>query len=155
MEWTKRIEGKHTKENCYGCVNYTVGLNKKVKAKANEKKPDYKSVPSAQTPLPFGGSIQHKMPNPELIPEATGNTQTTRETVDHSLYEPSATGQNDPILLTQDRLDYLVAKLELSKLKSEMLASFLKVDRLLAPGTKVTAYRSRQAGYQKNFLCKQ
>lgn len=55
------------------------------------------------------------------------------------------------LLITQDRLDYIVSKLELSQRKSEALASFLKEENLLAPGTKVTAYRKRQSVFQKFF----
>lgn len=153
MVWSTPKEGKHTKENCYGCVNYVAGLN--MKAVAKTEKHIYISVPSAQTTIPFGGNIQHKMPTPDAMSSSTLHTRATEnseETVGHSLFEPSTFGANDPVLITQDRLDYFIVRLELSKRSSEEFASLLREDQLLAPGTKVTAYRNRQAGYQNFFF---
>ncbi|CAH0553798.1 unnamed protein product [Brassicogethes aeneus] len=57
--------------------------------------------------------------------------------------------KSDPILVTQAKLDHIVAMLELSQRKSEMWASFLNENNLLASNTK--AYRNRNKEMQQFF----
>ncbi|CAH0563137.1 unnamed protein product [Brassicogethes aeneus] len=53
-----------------------------------------------------------------------------------SEYVPPSSSSNQPVKITQDLLDHIVAKLELSQRKSEILASILNSNNLLAQGTK-------------------
>jgi len=57
--------------------------------------------------------------------------------------------------LSQARLDFIVAKLELSQSKSEELAKLLNEDNLLMPEVKVTRYRKRQEELQQFFTTDQ
>lgn len=144
--------GLHDELNCYVCANYEKGLNKqKLKTKI------YKSVLSAQTPLPHNDDIPiPNFPSPDVLSTLTGLTGVfSTQTVDHSLYDPgpsiSQTIPKEPVLITQQKLNHIIAKLELSKRKSEELSSFLKANNLLAPGTKVTLFRNRQKELQALF----
>lgn len=57
----------------------------------------------------------------------------------------------EPTLVDQQNLNHIVAKLGLSKKKSEWLASWLKSSNLLAPDVRVTFFRNRQIEIQKLF----
>lgn len=56
-----------------------------------------------------------------------------------------------PVLISQKRLDKMLAKSRLSKKQSETMARFLKTDNLLERGVKITAYRKRHLPYQACF----
>ncbi|XP_022919297.2 uncharacterized protein [Onthophagus taurus] len=142
MVWTDPIN--HDPSVCYACVNSGSGMNrKKMRSKV------YLSVPSAQIPLPLTENIPvPKPPSPDVL---SGITFSTHLSDTFSLYEPVATVSTGPILVTQNQLDSIVAKLGLSQRKSEQLAKFLNSNNLLAPETKVTAYRHRQSALQKCF----
>lgn len=100
------------------------------------------------------------MPHSDYIPVPTSSspsflsctTAPTYSPSDDVAYNPEPSVSNQPILINQNQLDSIVAKLELTQRKSEELASFLNSNNLLAPGTKVTAYRSRQASLQSFFV---
>lgn len=151
MIWTQPKDNKHDPLNCYVCANFISGNNK-----SKMKNHVYKAVESAQLPLPFGGNIKHKFPSPDVMSMSTLHTTVTAstdtETVDHSLYDPGPSSSNAPILITQEKLDSIVAKLWLSQHKSEELAKFLKENHLLAPETKVTAFRKRQSAFENFFF---
>lgn len=90
----------------------------------------------------------------DTLPTATTETET--ETIDYSEYEPGPSGDpgpsREPRLITQDRLNFIVAELELSKRRAEKLAKFLRQDHVLHPTTKVIGFRNRQKVYQNYFL---
>lgn len=147
MEWMDFTI--HTQENCYACKNYKPVMNRqKMKGK-------YIGVWSAILPLPHGENIPvPKFPSPDLMSDITMETEITEFTErssNYSLFLPPPSVLEQPILITQNHLDLIVSKLDLSQRKSELLASFLKSKFLLAPGTKVTAYRKRQAALQRMF----
>lgn len=141
--------GVHDPENCYVCKNTVPGMNKK-----KSKNKVYVSVPSVQLPLPHSDAVPvpDKFPSPDVLSSftaATVNTETTDGT--GSEYDPGPIPSSDPVLITQHELDSIVAKLELTKRKSEMLASFLKSHNMLARGTKVTVYRNRNDEFKQLF----
>lgn len=151
MFWSEPRGGVHDRSNCYACANFEEVVTTK-KMKAHE----YRAVESAQIPIFYENREDDTFPSPDVLAlstsDTTPSTLTETETVGHSLYEPGPSGSNKPILVNQDRLDSIVAKLELTQRKSEALAKFLNDNHLLAPGTKVTAYRKRQRLLQKFFL---
>lgn len=151
MIWTN--PGAHNPNNCYACVNSFKGMNK-----TNTKSKVYTAVPSAQIPILHREGIPvPTYPTPDRMTTATGITAVTTTTdpgisPDYSMYDPGQGSSNVPIPMTQADLDHIVCKLELTQRKSEMLASYLKEKNLLAPNTKVTAYRSRQKQLQTCFI---
>lgn len=87
---------------------------------------------------------------------SVGFTDITFETEPSSTQTESEPGTStdklkEPVLITQMNLNQIVAELWLDKTKSEKLASWLKKHNLLAPGTRVTAFRNRQAELQECF----
>ncbi|CAH0547602.1 unnamed protein product [Brassicogethes aeneus] len=109
----------------------------------------YVSVPSVQLPLDHGENIPvPKCPSPDVL---TAFTDISNANDAYSEYVPEPSASNQPILITQSKLDEIVAKLELTQRKSEMLASFFKSNNLLATGTKVTAYRNRKEQFNNFF----
>lgn len=143
MLWTDPTS--HHKSNCYACVNSVQGMNRK-----KTKNKVYLSVPSAQTPVQHSENIPvPKPPSPDV---SSGVTLESEFNEPFSLYGWGASVSNTPILVTQNQLDFIVAKLGLSKRKSEDLARFLNSNHLLAPGTNVTAYRKRQSILQNCFV---
>lgn len=135
----------HDSSNCYACVNYVTGINKrKMRSKV------YISVPSAQIPLEHSENVP--VPRPPSPDVSSGFTIITDLYDGLSFFEPEPTVSNEPILITQNQLDFIVAKLGLSQRNSEELGRFLNSKHLLAPETKVTAYRHRQAALQECFI---
>lgn len=158
MIWTQpNRENIHDKNNCYACANHF-----DIHLLRNMKKYNYKAVRCAQLPLPHDENIPFKFPSPPggaTIPlsavstpsTVVTTTETLSEQMEDPLYLPGSTELREPVPLTQDRMDYIVAKLGLSQRNSEELARFLKMYHLLAPETKVTGYRSRQSDLQAFF----
>lgn len=156
MIWTN--PGEHKKENCYGCTNYEIGLNKRKGYLRT-----YEAVPSVQLPIKHRPGI---IPVPIYISQeqesvSTGATTSTEVTAPmdfSSEYDPlegqSSTPKKsaEPILINQAELDTLVANLLLTQKKSEELARFLKQKNMLTRDTKVTAYRKRQKELQTFFV---
>lgn len=134
----------HEDSTCYACVNSETGMNKrKMKCKV------YKSVFSAQVPIEHSENVP--VPRPPSPDVTSGITMSTHINQPTSVFEPEPAVSNAPVLVTQNQLDCIVAKLELSQRKSEELAKFLKSNHLLAPETRVTAYRQRQSTLQECF----
>lgn len=120
-------------------------------------------VPSALLPIKYSKDILPPS-NTEVVDPSDEETaaiikSSSSGASDESqvtLYSPSKSSKvpshsKKPVLIQQDRLDFIVSKLELSQKKSEELASFLKQQNLLAAGTKVTVYRKRQSVFQAFF----
>lgn len=140
MIWSD--SGTHNPSNCYVCANYTSGMNRRKKRQII-----YTAVRSAQIPLPHSDAAPvPKRPRIENDMETISTTSSAPTHFD-STYEPcEATKTIVPI--SQEMLDSMVAKLELSQKKAEQLACMLKVGNNLAEGVKVTGYRNRQACLQ-------
>lgn len=147
MIWTDPIE--HDPSNCYACANRHAGLNrKKVKSVV------YVGVPSAQLPLPHSDSVPiPNFPSPDLLSQITADF--TESSSAYPLFEPEMPTDeptDEPTLLTQDDMDFLVAKLSLSQRSSEFLTSFLKKKKLVEKTVRVKSYRSRQAELQEFYI---
>lgn len=151
MEWMDYF-GPHQEESCYACANHRPVMNRQ------QMKGKYVGALNVILPLPHSEHIPvPKYPSPDILsacaPSIDAPTIEYTEASDaYSLFEPPPSALKQPILITQDQLDLIVTKLELSQGKSELLASFLNSKYLLAPGTKVTAYRKRQSAYQNLFV---
>lgn len=115
MIWTN--PGAHTPTNCYACVNTVKGMNSK-KAKTHQ----YKEVQSAQRPLPHDPISRPvpPYPSPDRLTSITTTTTPAEETPNYSYFDPGPLNSNEPVLITQERLNYIVSKLELSQRKSEI-----------------------------------
>lgn len=75
----------------------------KLKAKIDEKKPEFKAVPSVEMPLPFSETLEPKMPSPVALSTASAATGVSMETEDYSTYEPSEFGDDGPNLFKQKK----------------------------------------------------
>lgn len=145
MIWTNA--GTHNPSNCYVCANFTSGMNRKKK-----RKKVYTAVMSAQIPLPHSDAVPvPKRRNVDACTETTEETASTSLMYLDPTYEPSKVSERI-VPISQEILDSIVAKLELSQRKAEQLASMLKVGNNLAQEVKVTGYRSRQVSFQKFFV---
>lgn len=146
MIWTD--PGAHNPENCYVCANTVPGMTT-IKSKSH----DYAGRPSAKRPLLHSEEIPVPtlpiLPSPDIV---TATTSQQEETPDYSYFDPGQGTSNEPILLTQDRLDFIVSKLLLSQRGSELLARLLNENHLLARETRITAYRGRQKNLQECFM---
>lgn len=150
MIWNDPVE--HKSDKCYACMNTLERMN----AKTAKKR---KYVGTANVELPVRNSAEFRPPTPPIVAfdsdleeGPTFQSAISAETETYSLYTPEGPiHSKNPILVKQERLDFIVSRLELSQRKSEELASFLKENNLLATGTKVTAYRKRQSVFQTFF----
>lgn len=129
----------HDPPNCYACVNQGALKNKILRKEHN-----YISVKSAQ------------IPTMDIVIEEEEDGATKKDSeclpqvemdVDFELSD-----NNEPILISQNELDYIVAKLELTKKKSEELASFLYSKKVLERDVRVTSYRNRQSVIQTQYV---
>lgn len=151
MFWTEPREGFHVQSNCYACANHIA-----VPTKPHYATHEYKRCECADLPAFFGTIHEDTFPSPALTYDTlpTATTETETETVDYSLYDsdPIPSGSSGPRLITQDRLNFMAAELELSQRKAEKLASLLKQDRVLDPTARVRGFRNRQKVFQDYFL---
>lgn len=135
----------------------------------------YIGVPSAQLPIRYSATnlpppplparevedemelemeLEMEMPADTGMESAPVTSSSSGEST-HSEWKPKggpASYTDKPRMVSQDRLDWIVSKLELSQRKSEELASFLYQENLLAPDAKVTAFRKRQSVFQDLFI---
>ena len=134
-------EPKNHIDDCYFCMTKIVGFSKK-----NKSKIVYPDCDSAMKP------VLHDSENVVPLPPASPDIDSSEDEqplmchdidVDNEdVFESDFLG-NKPHLLQQDELNDLVRDLQLSKEKSELLASRLKEYNLLDQGTKVSYFRTR------------
>lgn len=170
LKWTKReinempfgipmmwsYPGEHQRSNCYACMNSRFKYTGRTKNKSGKNKATatgYIGVRSAQLPLPHSEAIPipPRLPSPDCFTIMTTETAFTEASTSHSLYVPEIIQNDEAKPLHQDEMDFLVAHLGLSQRNSEFLASFLKKRNLTQKDVKVTAYRQRQAQFQKFY----
>lgn len=141
MMWSDA--GNHDPTNCYVCVNNVRGINR-----SKASKFQYKSVLSAQTPLPHSENVpipkkrspgeESAAPKFDCVPESS-----------FSNYQPSTiTPPCRHIEISQNRLEIMVRQLKLSQNRQKKLAQHLKEVNILAPGVKITD----AVGRQREFL---
>lgn len=151
MIWFPPME--HDSEKCYGCKNFFPGIHLK---KTQPIK--YQDTPYGQRPMPYeAGDIPPKCPSPDVESWMLGSVQTgdTPEPSEYVSSEMPSTSREatavQPVPVTQQELNNIVAKLELSIAKSEILASFLKEHKILSADARVTQFRKRGSDLQKIF----
>lgn len=106
---------------------------------------------SAQIPLPHSDAVPvPKCQNDDARTEIEEIANISFTYCDPT-YEPSEVLERI-VPISQEHLDLIVAKLELSQRKTEQLASMLQVGNNLMRGVKVTGYRRRQVSFQKYFV---
>lgn len=139
-------EPKNHYDDCYFCLVKLRGVNR--------KKMIYPDLESAKRPLPHSEDV----PVPTLgdLSDLSSTESTAIERSQGSTsYEKDSDFEatsSKPILFTQAALSDLIRDLDLSKERSELLASRLKERNLLSAGTKVTCYRTREKELLQFFL---
>lgn len=142
----------HFAPDCFACVNYFHGMNKRKVQNITLKATRWAQLPikhSASIPIPvskkkktspLAESIAPSLPV-ESVPESM-----------ISLYEPSNVTPPCPhVEYKQDTLDILIRSLKLSQRKSIILAKDLKEKKLLSSGANVYAARGRQRKFTNFF----
>ena len=158
-------------DDCYFCMVKTRGFNTR-----NRRKITYPSIPSAILPVPHCElhpvpafvslpalqtqpthtlqpihSSQNLDNNGSDIPSDSESTATESDGVSTENEDISSIDQSLPQPLHQHELNDLVRDLDLSKDQSLVLASRLKEKKLLAPGTSVTFYKTRELSFRQFF----
>ena len=146
MVWLRDPRG-HVESRCYACINFVSKLNKQ--ALKNKK---YVPTYTAILPVEMPKNVEPpKPPSPDVESAWAANTAFTNVTDLQDVdYTPNIE-HDRPTLLTQNEIDYLVAKLGLSQRNSEFLTSFLKHRKLTEHTVSASSYRSRQREFQKFY----
>jgi len=103
-------------------------------------------------PVPMPDSAEPpKPPSPDAMSTWTAETAfTNRSDPQDDDYEPNIE-DDKPKPLTQNEMDYIVAKMGLSQRNAELLTSFLKRRKLTERTVSAVSYRSRQTEFQKFY----
>uniref|UniRef100_UPI0035902CB4 uncharacterized protein n=1 Tax=Myxine glutinosa TaxID=7769 RepID=UPI0035902CB4 len=138
-------EGRDHTNDCYFCMTNLQGINRK-----NKQHLKYPDVPSAIKPVPHGPGIPIPAP-PENCKHSASDSNEQMEDGDISgTYQP--TGEtSQPKLFSQAELNDLTRDLCLSKESAQLLGSRLRENRLLAPETTFSWYRSREEEFREYF----
>ena len=140
MVW--REQSNHTSD-CYFCQSNIKGLGIKNRAKGS-----YPDVISALKPIIHSKELP--VPTPPVNTSNASSSSASMLTCSDASYCEQESG-NKPLLFTQEALNDLCRDLDLSKDKSELLASRLKQRFMLAEGVKITAARKRHEDISKFF----
>lgn len=135
MIWT---EPKNHIDDCYFCVVELHGINK--------RKMTYPDLPSAKRPRLCLNDVPSPMS--QDLSDLSDLSDTEMVEVFSDERDSDFEVSTSPSLFSQDALSDLIRDLDLSKERSELLASRLKERNLLSQGTKITFYRDRE----KEFL---
>lgn len=148
MLWSLVDPGEHNDKQCYGCVNYVSGMKK------SDKHRVYVAAGNVQLPVSHEGIPVPKKNTPDFFSLPTTDPQSDFSADIGSIYLPptTSTQAKEPDRINKDELDSLVVDLDLGKIKSEKLASFLKRKNLLVPGVKVSSFRHRDADFKQCFV---
>lgn len=147
MIWAKDPDG-HLPRNCYACHNFKVAISrKKVKI--------YESTLTGAIPVAYNPAFA--APNPPSIESLSEVTDASASvSISESaaeLLDPSYVDESEgeePDFLSQEDMDFLVAKGRMSKKDAEFTASFLKKKKL-TDHVIATSYRNRQKVYEPFF----
>lgn len=144
--WAKDPTG-HDATRCYACINSGVGLTrKKLKNKV------YYAAFTGALPLERPAGVEKpKPPSPDVASQWRAESDFTAFTNPTDVHDedwiPSIIDEG-PQVLTQNEMDYVVAKMGLSQRNSEFITSFLKRRKLTQQSVNATSYRKRQADFQ-------
>lgn len=141
MIWSKQ---RNHDDDCYFCGTKVFGFSAK-----NKHKIVYPNCSSAVKPISHGDNCPVPIsPNKpvsiiEDLEELEDWLERDDDINDDKVGHPDYVSETEPHLLTQTELNELVRDLELTKEKSELLASRLKQWHLLNKETNGTVYRKR------------
>lgn len=137
----------HVEDECYACINYTAGMNRRKMTYIS-----YTATTYARFPLPHSDEIpvpDSQIPT-EDIPSIIHSVEAGGPAT--SMYEPSCItvpcSHNE---ITQDRLDIMVRRLKLSQRQSILLTKELKRANILAPGVQIYGAINRHRRFTTFF----
>ena len=144
-------EPKNHVDDCYFCCVNISGFSAKTKSAIS-----YPNLPSAMRPvlhsddlpIPVFTALDVEISEDECD---TGDTLSGDSGDNDEDFSDALLDREAPQLFNQAELNDLVRDLDLPKESAEMLGSRLKQKNLLAPGTKVTAYRNREKEFLQFF----
>lgn len=146
MIWVDPIV--HEAAECYACVNYTTGTNRRKSSSLT-----YTATKNGQLPLPHSDAIPvPRMPSP--TDEYTALTYEPTETGETavSMYQPShVTAPCNHIEITQNSFDAMVRDLNLSQRRSIVMARRLKQANILAPDVRIYGAINRHRPFTNFF----
>lgn len=131
--------------DCYFCAFSTKGINDK-----NRKKLPYPSISSAILPVPHSPDLPVPQP-PQSEPISSPDTSSAKSNSNESNFYGSSDTSSECHLITAAELNDLIRDLQLTKDKSELLASRLQNWKLLDTNAKITFFRKRTADFQHLF----
>lgn len=143
--------GLHDSENCYVCANDVFGLNRRTRHSFI-----YNSVPSGIRPVELEeGEAGPRRPSPGMLSEMTYEIESSQQTAgndDEYEYPGESSTQGT---VSQQWMDKVVRKLNLSQSGAETLAKELKNASVLGKDVKITSYRGRQKEFLNFFTASQ
>lgn len=135
--------------DCYFCMTKVSGFSRK-----NKHNIEYPEIPSATRPVPHGEGLPAPAPpanwEEDLGYDDEGELNSAEKT--DATYSPENNEKKGPHLIEQAELNDLVRDLQLSKDHAELLGSRLQQWNLLASGTKVTIFRTRNQELSSFFI---
>lgn len=141
-------EPKNHSNDCYFCSVDVTGYNSK-----NKKVILYPNLPSAIRPICHGPDLP--VPKPpknfdNVVLDVTSDSKSDSD--DHADVEFQCPSENlEPKLFNQTELNDLVRDLGLTKEKAEIIGLRLKEKNVLASGTIIYAYRTREQQFSQYF----
>jgi hypothetical protein len=135
-------EPKNHSDDCYFCCCDVKGYNSK-----NKKVILYPNLPSALRPVVHGPEVPVPQPTEILEDASTNSSDSGGDDEEFQCHTESRSSQ----LFTQSELNDVIRDLGLLKEKAELLGSRLKEKNLLAAGTSMCWYRSREQEFTSYF----
>ena len=136
--------GKDHVTDCYFCMTNLKGINRK--NKHHVQCPD---VSSAIKPVCHHPDLPVPQPNVTMESSSDSESSDMTDTAERGAYKTEEDDQ--PVPLTQAKLNDLARDLNLSKESLQLLGSCLREKRLLAPGTTFYWYREREREFRYLF----
>ena len=138
---------------CYFCLTSISGVTEKSKLNVQ-----YPHLLSAMRPVPHSAELPvPKSPTNMKLSDSDSSDEDVGQAKNNMDCDPTfagATSSNEPHLLTQGELNYIVRDLNLSRTQADLLDCRLKGWNLLRQDTKVCFYRGRHEKF-KNFFSKE
>jgi hypothetical protein len=128
-------EPENHSDDIFFCCCDVKGYNSK-----NKKVILYRNLPSALRPVVHGPEVPVSQPTGILEDASTNSSDSGGDDEEFHCHTESP----NPLLFTQSELNNVVRDLGLPKEKAELLGSRLKEMNLLAAGTSMYLYRSRE-----------
>jgi hypothetical protein len=135
-------EPKNHSDDCYFCCCDAKGYTCK-----NKKVILYPNLPSTLRPVVHGPEVPVPRPTEMLEDVSTNSSDSGGDDEKFQCH----TETRSPQVFTQSELNYVIRDLGLSKEKAELLGSRLKEKNLLAAGTSMYRYRSREQEFTSYF----